>query len=679
MSHPAVESIRCVALVGHAQSGKTSLAEALLQASGAIATAGSVERGDSQCDFDPLEREYRHSLASALVHFCYGAAEVNLVDTPGSPDFVGQALPALAAVDTALVLVDAQAAAVEPSTRRMMAWAAERGLCRMRVVNKIDAERVDLPGLLAALREAFGKEVLPLNLPADNARRVVDCFFNPEGQADFSSVAEAHQALVDQVVEVDEALMARYLEQGVIRPEELHAPFEQALREGHLIPLCFVSARSGAGVVELLEVLEKLAPNPLEGNPPVFLDERGKAFATLAEPDRHVLAQVFKVVMDPFVGKLGIFRLYQGTLRRDAQLYVGALRKAVKVGHLLRPQGRRYEEVAQLLPGQFGALAKVEDLEFGALLHDSHDEDALQFKPLPLPQPMQGLAVAAKRRGDEQRLAEVLGRLLAEDPCLRLDYHQDTQETVLRGMGELHLRYLLDRMAGTYKLEVETRPPRVPYRETISRAAEGHYRHKKQSGGAGQFGEVYLRIEPLPRGAGFEFVDQIKGGVIPGQFIPSVEKGVRSVLAAGPLAGCPLEDVRVCVHDGKSHPVDSKDVAFQAAGRRAMLEALRAAGGIVLEPLVNIEVVAPQGRLGDITADLTSRRGQVLGTDSLGPDQLLVRGLVPLAELEGYAGRLKAITAGQGSYSLALSHYEQVPVEVQQRLAREYRATPEED
>ncbi|WP_457787395.1 elongation factor G [Pseudomonas sp. PL-6] len=679
MSHPAVESIRCVALVGHAQSGKTSLAEALLQASGAIATAGIVERGDSQCDFDPLEREYRHSLASALVHFCYGAAEVNLVDTPGSPDFVGQALPALAAVDTALVLVDAQAAAVEPSTRRMMAWAAERGLCRMLVVNKIDAERVDLPGLLAALREAFGKEVLPLNLPADDARRVVDCFFNPEGQADFSSVAEAHQALVDQVVEVDEALMARYLEQGVIRPEELHAPFEQALREGHLIPLCFVSARSGAGVVELLEVLEKLAPNPLEGNPPVFLDERGKAFATLAEPDRHVLAQVFKVVMDPFVGKLGIFRLYQGTLRRDAQLYVGALRKAVKVGHLLRPQGRRYEEVAQLLPGQFGALAKVEDLEFGALLHDSHDEDALQFKPLPLPQPMQGLAVAAKRRGDEQRLAEVLGRLLAEDPCLRLDYHQDTQETVLRGMGELHLRYLLDRMAGTYKLEVETRPPRVPYRETISRAAEGHYRHKKQSGGAGQFGEVYLRIEPLPRGAGFEFVDQIKGGVIPGQFIPSVEKGVRSVLAAGPLAGCPLEDVRVCVHDGKSHPVDSKDVAFQAAGRRAMLEALRAAGGIVLEPLVNIEVVAPQGRLGDITSDLTSRRGQVLGTDSLGPDQLLVRGLVPLAELEGYAGRLKAITAGQGSYSLALSHYEQVPVEVQQRLAREYRATPEED
>jgi elongation factor G len=643
------------------------------------AAAGSVERGDSQCDFDPLEREYRHSLASALVHFCFGAAEVNLVDTPGSPDFVGQALPALAAVDTALVLVDAQAAVVEPSTRRMMAWAAERGLCRMLVVNKIDAERVDLAGLLAALREAFGKEVLPLNLPADDASRVVDCFFNPEGQADFSSVAEAHQALVDQVVEVDEALMARYLEQGVIRPEELHAPFEQALREGHLIPLCFVSARSGAGVVELLEVLEKLAPNPLEGNPPVFLDESGKAFATLAEPDRHVLAQVFKVVMDPFVGKLGIFRLYQGTLRRDAQLYVGALRKAVKVGHLLRPQGRRYEEVAQLLPGQFGALAKVEDLEFGALLHDSHDEDALQFKALPLPQPMQGLAVAAKRRGDEQRLAEVLGRLLAEDPCLRLDYHQDTQETVLRGMGELHLRYLLDRMAGTHKLEVETRPPRVPYRETISRAAEGHYRHKKQSGGAGQFGEVYLRIEPLPRGAGFEFVDQIKGGVIPGQFIPSVEKGVRSVLAAGPLAGCPLEDVRVCVHDGKSHPVDSKDVAFQAAGRRAMLEALRAAGGIVLEPLVNIEVVAPQGRLGDITSDLTSRRGQVLGTDSLGPDQLLVRGLVPLAELEGYAGRLKAITAGQGSYSLALSHYEQVPVEVQQRLAREYRATPEED
>ncbi|WP_369958594.1 elongation factor G [Pseudomonas benzenivorans] len=681
MANYTVDAIRTVALVGQADSGKTSLVEALLQRSGAIANQGTLERGDTVCDFDPLEREYRHSLASALAHCNHDGTEINLIDTPGYPDFIGQAIAALAAVETALVVVNAQSG-IELSTRRMMDLAGERGLCRMLVVNKIDAERVDLPGLLEELREAFGKEVLPLNLPADGASRVVDCFFNPEGAADFSSVAEVHQALVDQVVEVDEALMARYLEQGEIASTELHAPFEQALREGHLIPLCFVSARSGAGVGELLDILVRLAPNPAEGNPPLFLKGAGEAakpFRSRPEPQRHVLAHVFKVVMDPFVGKLGIFRVHQGTLQRDMQLFIGEAKKAFKVGHLLRLQGKRYEEVVQLIPGDFGAVSKVEELEFDAVLHDSHDEDSIRLKPLAFPAPMQGLAIEAKRRGDEQRIAEVLHRLLAEDPCVRLDYHPSTQETVLRGMGELHLRYLLDRLTSTYKLEVQTQPPRVPYRETITRAAEGHCRHKKQTGGAGQFGEVFLRVEPLPRGAGFEFVDTVKGGVIPAQFIPSVEKGVRSVLEAGPLAGYPVEDLKVTVYDGKSHAVDSKDIAFQAAGRKAMLDALRAARCIALEPIANIEITTPESKLGDITTDLVGRRGQVLGSEAQAQGLALVRGQVPLAELDGYGGRLKSITAGQGAYSLELSHYSPVPQDVQQRLAASHKATDQED
>ena len=681
MSNYPVEAIRTVALIGHADSGKTSLVEALLQHSGAIASMGSLERGDTVCDFDPLEREYRHSLSSALAHCSYEDAEINLIDTPGYPDFIGQAIAALAAVETALVLVNAQNG-IELNTRRMMALAGERGLCRLLVVNKIDAERVDLPGLLAELREAFGKEVLPLNLPAAGASRVVDCFFEPTGEADFSSVADAHQALVDQVVEVDEELMARYLEQGEISPQELHAPFERALREGHLIPLCFVSARSGAGVGELLEILARLAPNPGEGNPPLFFKGEGGAarpFRSEPDPQRHVLAHVFKVVMDPFVGKLGVFRVHQGTLQRDMQLFVGDGKKPFKVGHLLRLQGKRYDEVSQLIPGDFGAVSKVDELEFDAVLHDSHDEDHIHLKPLAFPAPMQGLAIEAKRRGDEQRIAEVLHRLLAEDPCVKLDYHPSTQETVLRGMGELHLRYLLDRLAGSYKVEVQTQPPRVPYRETITRAAEGHSRHKKQTGGAGQFGEVFLRVEPLPRGAGFEFVDEVKGGVIPSQFIPSVEKGVRAMLATGPAAGYPVEDVKVTVYDGKSHAVDSKDIAFQAAGRKAMLEALRAAGCIVLEPVVAIEVSTPEAKLGDITTDLVGRRGQVLGSESHAQGLALIRGQVPLAELEGYGGRLKSITAGQGAYSLELSHYSAVPQDVQQRLAAGYKAVLEED
>ncbi|KJJ98790.1 elongation factor G [Pseudomonas sp. 21] len=682
MSGYSVEQIRTVALVGHGDSGKTLLAEALLQHSGAIPSMGSLERGDTLCDSDPMEREYHHSLAAALAHFEHEGAHIRLVDTPGYPDFIGHALPALAAVETALVVVNAQNG-IELSTRRMMDWAGERGLCRMLVVNKIDAERVDLPALLAGLRESFGKEVLPLNLPAEGGARVVDCFFNPDGEADFSSVAEAHQALVDQVVEVDEALMAHYLEEGEVAPEALHEPFERALREGHLIPLCFVSARTGAGVPELADILARLAPNPTEGNPPLFLrtDDKGKEHPVTCQPDpkAHVLAHVFKVVIDPFVGRLAVFRVHQGTIRREMQLFAGDGRKSFKVGHLLRLQGKKHEEAPWLIPGDFGALTKVDELEYGVVLHDSHDEDHIHLKPLDFPEPMQGLAIEAGRRGDEQRLAEILQRLQAEDPCVRLDYNASTQQTVLRGMGEMHLRYLLERMAGQYKLEVQTRVPAVPYRETATRVAEGHSRHKKQTGGAGQFGEVFLRIEPLPRGEGFAFVDAIKGGVIPGNFIPSVEKGVRSALAAGPLAGFPVEDVKVTVFDGKSHSVDSKDIAFQAAGRKAMLDALRNAGGIVLEPVMQIEVTTPDTHLGDITADLTGRRGQVLGTESLSASVALVRGQVPLAELDGYANRLKSITAGQGLYSLSSSHYSAVPQDVQQRLSSGYKAVPEED
>ncbi|WP_425318724.1 elongation factor G [Pseudomonas nitroreducens] len=682
MSSYSVEQIRTVALVGHGDSGKTLLAEALLQHAGAIPSMGSLERGDTLCDSDPMEREYHHSLAAALAHFEHAGAHIRLVDTPGYPDFIGHALPALAAVETALVVVNAQNG-IELSTRRMMDWAGERGLCRMLVVNKIDAERVDLPALLAGLRESFGKEVLPLNLPAGGGTRVVDCFFNPDGEADFSSVAEAHQALVDQVVEVDEALMAHYLEEGEVAPEALHEPFERALREGHLIPLCFVSARTGAGVPELADILARLAPNPGEGNPPLFLrtDDKGKEHPVTCQPDpkAHVLAHVFKVVIDPFVGRLAVFRVHQGTVRREMQLFAGDGRKPFKVGHLLRLQGKKHEEAPWLIPGDFGALTKVDELEYGVVLHDSHDEDHIHLKPLDFPEPMQGLAIEASRRGDEQRLAEILQRLQAEAPCVRLDYNASTQQTVLRGMGEMHLRYLLERMAGQYKLEVQTRAPAVPYRETATRAAEGHSRHKKQTGGAGQFGEVYLRIEPLPRGEGFAFVDAIKGGVIPGNFIPSVEKGVRSALAAGPLAGFPVEDVKVTVFDGKSHSVDSKDIAFQAAGRKAMLDALRNAGGIVLEPVMQIEVTTPESHLGDITADLTGRRGQVLGTESLSASVALVRGQVPLAEMDGYANRLKSITAGQGLYSLSSSHYSAVPQDVQQRLSSGYKATPEED
>ena len=674
MANYATEHIRTVALVGQGASGKTTLAEALLLKAGALQAAGSVERGTTVSDFDPMERQYLHSLRSSLLHCDTDHSRIHLIDTPGFPDFIGQAIGALDAVETAAIVVDAQSG-VEMITSRMMEWAGKRRLCRLIIVNKIDAENVDAEAVLAAIQSAFGKECLPINLPADGGKRVVDCFFTPSGDSDFSSVAAAHRALVDQVVEVDEELMALYLEQGEIEPDQLHAPFEKALREGHLMPVCFVSARTGAGVGELLEIFDKLLPNPAEGNPPLFTKGEGAAaveFHSDPDPAKHVLAHVFKVVMDPFVGKLGIFRVHQGTVTRDTQLFVGDGRKPFKVGHLFMLQGGKNVEIDRALPGDLAAVAKVDDIEFDCVLQDSHDEDHIHMAPLEFPTPMHGVAIEPKRRGDEQRISEVLHRMTAEDPTLTVEHDTNLNETVLWGLGDLHLRSVLERMASQFKLEVTTRPPRIPYRETITAAAEGHHRHKKQTGGAGQFGEVYLKIEPLPRGAGFEFVNTVKGGAIPTSLIPAVQKGVEQVLTAGPLAGFPLQDVRVNVYDGKYHPVDSKEVAFVSAGRKAFLDAIAKAKPIVLEPVVGVEINCPALNMGDVTGDLSSRRGQVTGTKTLQAGSLAVTGLAPLAELDGYAARLKSMTGGQGAWSMALSHYEPAPPLLQQQLASEY-------
>jgi len=674
------ENLRTVALLGHGSAGKTTLAEALLARSGAIPAAGSVEKGTTVSDFDGLEKSFLHSLRTSVLHLDLPATRVHLLDTPGFPDFIGQSIGALDAVETAAIVVNA-ASGIEMITSRMMDWAARRKLCRVLIVNKIDAENVNLPQVLADLRNAFGKEVLPINLPAGGGTKVVDCFFNPDGEADFSSVAEAHQALIDQVIEVDEELMAKYLEQGeAIEAEQLHAPFEAALREGHLIPVCFVSAKNGAGIDELIKVFERLLPNPTEGNPPLFYKgemvdgQPVEEFRSAPDPKKHVLAHVFKVVVDPYVGKLGIFRVHQGTLTKDTQLFVGSGRKPFKVGHLFMLQGSKTVEIPSALPGDIAAVAKVDEIDFDCVLHDSHDEDQIHMRPLEFPTPMSGVAIAPKRRGDEQRISEVLHRMTAEDPTLVVEHDAVLNETVLRGLGELHIRSALERMAQQYKVEVDTRPPRIPYRETIAANAEGHARHKKQTGGAGQFGEVYLRIEPLARGAGFEFVDQVKGGVIPYNFIPAVQKGVESVLASGPVAGFPMQDVRVTVYDGKHHPVDSKEVAFVAAGRKAFLDALTKARPIVLEPIVNVEIEAPESNMGDVAGDLSSRRGQIKGTRAMGPGVLAVDGQAPLGELEGYSARLKAMTQGRAAWTMTLSHYEQAPPQLQQKLATEFAA-----
>ena len=676
------DGIRNIALVGQSGGGKTTLAEAVLKEAGAIPAIGTVEKGTTVCDFDPLEKEYLHSLSSAVVSVDHDNIHVNLIDTPGMPDFIGQAISALPAVETVAVVVDA-ATGVGMVSRRMLEWAAERKLCRMIIVNGIDSPGVDLEALTEQIREEFGPECLPINLPADGGSRVVDCFFNPSGDADFSSVAEAHTRIIDQVVEVDEALMEVYLEQGQeLAPEQLHDPFEKALREGHLVPVCYTSARTGAGVPELLGVLEHLMPNPLEGNPRPFLKGEGDAaepFTAVPDPSLHVVAHVFKVMADPYVGKLGVFRIHQGTITKDSQLYIGDGRKPFKVGRLFKLQGKQQTEVDAGIPGDICAVAKVEEIHFDAVLHDSHDEDYLHLKSLPFPVPVFGLAIQAKTRGDEQRLGSALQKLIEEDPCLVVEHNVDLNETVLRGLGDLHLRVALDKLRKRFNADAETRPPRVPYRETISAPAEGHHRHKKQTGGAGQFGEVYIRIAPLERGAGFEFADETKGGVIPGQFIPAVEKGVRQAMEQGVVAGFVMQDVRVAVYDGKYHDVDSKEIAFVTAAKKAFRDAAAKARPIVLEPIVNLELVVPSDSVGNVTGDLSGRRGQVAGSQTLPNGMMSIKATAPLSELSDYAGKLKSLTGGHGSYTLEFSHYQAVPFNIQQALAQEFRPKEEED
>ncbi|WP_374603604.1 elongation factor G [Arenimonas sp.] len=675
----STQQIRNVALAGHSGAGKTTLFEALLFAGGAIPAAGSLERGSTVSDFDPMEKARGHSLNTAIASTDHAGIHVNLIDTPGYPDFRGPSLSAFSAVETVAIVVNA-ATGVEYGTRRMMDYAKARNLCRVLVVNKMDVDPGHLPVLLEELREAFGPECLPINLPAEKGTRVVDCFFNPEGDSDLGPVADAHQRIVDQVVEINEQVMERYLEDGEegLSGQALHDAFEQCLREGHLVPVCFVSARNGVGVRELLDLAEKLFPNPMEGNPPPF-EKNGQPFEAKPDAGAHVVADVFKIVNDPFVGKLSVFRVFQGTVRRDSQLFIDDGRKPFKVGHLFKLQGKDHVEIDQALPGDIAAVAKVEDIHFDAVLHDSHDEDDIRLKPLDFPKPMFGLAIEASTRGQEQKLATALHKLAEEDPGFLVEHNAELNETVIRGLGELHLRVMLERIRERHGVAVTTRPPSIAYRETIGAPAEGHYRHKKQTGGAGQFGEVFLRVEPLERGKGFEFVDAVKGGTIPGQFIPAVEKGVRQVLDGGAIAGYQLQDVRVTVYDGKYHSVDSKEVAFVAAGKRAFLDAVLKARPQVLEPIVDLVVSAPEEHMGDITGQLAGKRARIHGTDAGRGGEILVKAQVPLSELTDYATELKGATAGRGRYELEFSHYEPVPVGVQKQLVEAYRPRHDND
>ncbi len=667
--------IHNILLAGSRSSGKTTLAEALLFHAGEISRQGTVDAGTSASDFAKEEQSHRYSVYSSLLHATHQGKRINLLDLPGAPDFIGQGIASLPAAETMVLVMDPEAG-IDSMSRRLVRLARSFDLPIAIVVSHIGDGIDRLGAFLGELKDMFGRGCLPINLPANKGTAVIDCLLNGQGDSDLGPVSGFHTELLDQIVEIDDDLMERYLEGEEPNYEALHEPFERAMDEAHVIPVCFTDALTGAGVEELLDIIVRHFPSPPEGNArPFFIGEGDdeKPFVYLDDASKTLLARVFHVTTDPYLGKLCFFRVYQGTMKVGDQLFIGDGKRPMRLGHLFQMQGKERSVATEIVAGDMGAIAKVDDLHLGDVLHDDHALDHVHHKALPYPTPLHGLALVPKTRADEDKITEVLARIREEDPTFQAHFKIETRELVIHGLGEMHLNLVIERIQNQ-GVEVETKPPKIAYHETIMGQAEGHYRHKKQSGGAGQFGEVNLRVEPLERGGGFEFVDKIVGGVIPKGFMPAIEKGVRDIMRKGIVAGYPIEDVRVTVIDGKTHSVDSKEIAFKTAGKFAFKNAFLKARPQILEPIVNIEVTTPDESLGAITGDLSSRRGRVLGTDMMGSGKALVKASVPLADMMDYEPTLKSMTKGRGSYTMELSHYDPVPERIAQDLVAKFAA-----
>ena len=674
----ATGDIRNVVLLGHGGSGKTSITEAILHTTGAINRLGSVDDKTAVSDYYDEEKEHQHSILASIVHAQHSGKLINVIDTPGYPDFTGPAIVAIPAAETAILVISATSG-IETNTRNFFHLTGEAGKPRVIVINKLDAENVEFPELIAALQETFGSQCRCANLPATDKNSVIDCIENSAGSSPVMDVADAHTQLIESVIEADDALMERYLGGEEIKPEQITAVFVKALKAGTLIPIVFTDARHEIGIKELLDLIVKYTPSPLDAEPAKLVDGE-KVTELKADPSTPLAGLVFRVAFDPRSNmKFASIRLFSGTLKSDTNLIRNDEKKGVRPGHILKSQGGETQETDVGIAGDMITLAKVEDLKIGDLVHDGRV--AGKFVMPPLPEPMFALALEPASRGDEQKISGALDRLREEDPCFHTTRDTQTKELVAQGLGDLHLRVMIEKMQNRFKLSVNTKEPKIPYKETITAKAEGHYRHKKQTGGAGQFGEVYLNVEPAERGSEppLQFSWDIYGGTIPGQYEPAVYKGINDVMQSGPIAGFPMQDIKVSITDGKYHPVDSKEVAFRTAGKGAFIDAVKKAKPALLEPIVNIEITIPAENVGDIAGDLSSKRGRVVGQDMLPGNFIIIKAQVPLAEVSQYTSQLKSVTGGRGSYSMTLSHYEPVPPNVQQQIVAVYGKKKEEE
>jgi elongation factor G len=674
-----IVDIRNIALVGHSGAGKTSLAEAILHACGVTNRLGSVPDGTSCLDCLDEEKERGCSIEAHACHVSYEGKEINVVDAPGAPAFVGPAISSLIGVDTAVCVISATSG-IEVNSRRMMDKAKEFELARAVVINKINGENVNLSELLGQIQETFGAECLPINLPTGGGKGVIDCFENDSGDADLGDVAAAHEAVVEGVVGADDALMEKYFA-GELDEAELSTAVSKALTSGAMIPVMFTDARDEVGIKEMLDVVVKCMPSPTEAKQRKLIKGEGddaEETTVEADPGAGVVAQVFKVSVDPKSNiKYSTLRMLSGTLKGDTNLLIGNDRRGQRAGQLQKFQGVEHAEIDAGIAGDIVAVAKL-DLRIGDVVHTGTPG---RIETPALPTPMFALAIEPKSRGDADKVSGALARFCDEDPCFAAERDTATGELVIKGMQDLQLQSILSRMKSYFKLEVNTKPPKIPYKETItSTAKEVEYTHKKQTGGAGQFARVIVTIEPTGSpDEHYEFVDEIFGGAIDQPFRPSVDKGVQGQMAEGVLAGYPVTGVRVRLVDGKTHPVDSKDIAFQIAGREVFRRAFSQANPVLLEPIVDMEVTVPSQYVGDVQGELASRRGRPQGQDSLPGGMMVIRAQAPLAEVADFNSRLSSLSQGQGSYAMELSHYEQVPGNVQQQIIAAAQKTKQED
>ena len=687
MAHESPKRIRNVALLGHRGSGKTSVNEALLFTAGAINRLGSVADGTTVSDSASDEKAREMSISAGLSSFRWQDRKINLIDTPGEPSFVADALAALRVCESAVFVVNG-VMGVEVTTSRLWERASELGLARTVFVNMLDRERADFFRSLESLKQAFGQHVVATEIPIGaehELQGVIDLIdmkayrYDGAGRENSEEIEipaeladqaqEYREKLMDEVAEVSDELMERYLEGEEISHEETVDALKTGVTEGHLFPVTCGAATRNLGINRLLDAFVEDLPSPAKKGA-VEVD------GVSLEPDesKGLVAFVFKTLADPYAGRVNLFRVYQGVMKHDSHVFNCRAHVKERIGQLLVPQGKDNEHTDAFGPGDIGAVAKLKETHAGDVLADEDTEIPLRLPDMP--RPVMAFAIEAKAKGDEEKMGQALRRLQEEDPTI--DFHRDDQtgEQILAGITQIHVEVIVDRMKERFGAEVELHPPHVPDREAIKSAAKAHARYKKQTGGRGQFADCHIEIEPRPHGEGFEFVNAIKGGVIPGGFIPAVQKGVQEAMRSGVVAGFPVQDVRVRLYDGQHHSVDSSEMAFKIAGSMAFKDAMENAQAVLMEPIMTVTVAVPEESVGDVIGDLNSRRGRPLGMEPKG-SVTEVRAEVPMAEMLSYAPDLRAITGGQGEYAMELARYEEVPAHIAQSVVQETRREQE--